>query len=145
MAEKYLQGRTFYLLLSADNWTTTYTAVCLTRQGMDRQRNVSKVDTQCGMAKAFGSVDRVLNFEAVNNLTPAAVAAGVGEASYKKMAEWMEAETELKFRRKTPADGSELYQEGTCKIQSLGDAAEVGNNQTFTVVLEILGALDETP
>lgn len=144
MAVKYLPGRTFYLLLSDDNWTTTYTLVCLQRQGLKRSRAVTKQDSQCGVAKSYGSPDRSMSIEAINNLTPAAVAAGVGEASYKKIASWFEANTELKVRRKTPSDGSELYMESTCKINDLEDAAAVEGNMTFSCTLELEGDLDET-
>ncbi len=141
----YLAGRTFLLLLSDDNWTTTYTLVCLTKQGLKRSRPVTKQDSQCGQAKAYGEVDRTLDVEALNNLTPDAVATGVGEASYKKVSTWFEANTQLKFRRKQPSDGSQLYQEGSCKLANLDDSSEVGNNMTFSFTLEIEGDIDETP
>lgn len=144
MAVKYLSGRTFYLLLSANAFTDTYTLVCLTKQGLDRERPVNKIDTQCEQAKSFGSVDRVMTLECVCNLTPTALAANVGEASYKKISEWFEAETELQMKRKTPTDGSELYQQSTCKISKLSDAAEVAGNLTFTMTLELYGTFDET-
>lgn len=139
----YLAGRTFYLLLSDDSWTTTYTLVCLNKQGMKRSRPVSKQDSQCGQAKAYGEVDRTFDVEAINNLTPNAVVTGVGEASYKKISTWFEANTALKFRRKEPSDGSYLYQEGSCKIANLDDDAESNNNMTFSFTLEIEGDLDE--
>lgn len=141
----YNPGRTFYLYLSDDDWTTTYLAVCLVSQGMKRSRNTNKQDNQCGIAKASGSPDRTLDAEALTNLTPDAVSGGAGEASYKKMSTWFEADTQLSFRRKVPTDGSQLYQEGSCKIASIDDAAEVANNMTFSFSLEIEGALDETP
>jgi hypothetical protein len=144
MAVKYLPGRTFYLLLSADNWTTTYTLVCLTRQGLKRSRAVTKQDSQCGVAKSYGAPDRSMSVEAINNLTPATVAAGVGEASYKLISTWFEANTELKMKRKTPSDGSELYQESACKINDLEDSASVEGNFTFSFTLELEGDLDET-
>ncbi|MGQ0740215.1 MAG: hypothetical protein ACT4OJ_14280 [Bacteroidota bacterium] len=140
----YLPGRTFYLLLSDDNWTTTYTLVCLSKQGLKRNRPVTKQDSQCGQAKAYGEVDRMMDVEAINNLTPDAVAAGVGEASYKKIASWFEANTALKMRRKTPSDGSQLYQESACKLASLDDSAGVAENMTFSFTLELEGDLDET-
>ena len=140
----YLPGRTFYLLLSADSWTTTYTVECLTNQGLKRSRPVTKQDTQCGQAKAYGTPDAMMDVEAVVNLTPDAVAAGVGTASYKLISGWFEANTELKMRRKTPTDGSQLYQESTCKIASIDDAAEVASNMTFSFTLELTGTLDET-
>ena len=140
----YLQGRTFYLLLSDDNWTTAYTLECLTKQGLKRSRSVTKQDTQCGYAKAYGEVDRMMDLEAVTNLTPDAVAAGVATASYKKIAQWFEANTSLKVRRKTPSDGSQQYLESTCRIASMDDSAEVANNQTFSLTLELEGTLDET-
>lgn len=141
----YLAGRTFMLLLSANGFTDTYTLVCLTKQGLKRNRPVSKQDSQCGQAKAYGEVDRTMDIEALNNLTPDALASNVGEASYKLISQWFEANTQLKFRRKQPSDGSQLYQEGSCKIANLDDAAEVGNNMTFSFTLEIEGDLDETP
>lgn len=145
MAEKYLPGRTYYLLLSDDAWTTTYTLVCLTKQGLNRERSVNKQDTQCGFSKSFGAVDRVMDVECVTNLTPTAVAAGVGEASYKKVSAWFEAGTEIKMKRKTPTDGTDQYQESACTIAKLSDAADVGGNQTFSMTLELTGAFDETP
>ncbi len=139
----YNPGRTFLLKLSADNWTTTYTVVCLTRQGMRRSRAVTKQDSQCGVAKAYGAPDRSMPVEAINNLAPAAVAAGVGEASYKQIATWFESNTELKMKRSV-GDGSTLYQEATCRINDLEDAEDVANNMTFSFVLELEGDLDET-
>lgn len=141
----YLAGRTFLLKLSPDNWTTTYTLVCLSKQGMKRSRPVTKQDTQCGQAKAYGEVDRTLDFEALNELDPTAVSGSVGQASYKLVSSWFEANTQLRFKRAEPADGSDLFQEGACKIASLDDDAEVANNMTFSGTLEIEGALDETP
>lgn len=141
----YLPGRTFMLLLSDDNWTTTYTLVCLTKQGLSRSRSVNKQDTQCGIAKAYGPSDANMPIEAVNNLTPNAVSSGVGEASYKKIASWYEANTSIKVKRKTPTDGSQLYLEASARISKLDDAADVGGNMTFSFDLEIEGDLDETP
>lgn len=141
----YLPGRTFLLLLSPDNWTTTYTLVCLTKMGLKRSRPVTKTDTQCGQAKAYGEVDRTLDFEGLNNLTPNAVSAGVGEASYKLVSSWFEANTQLRFKRREPSDGSQLYQEALCKLANLDDSAEVASNMSFSFTLEIEGAIDETP
>lgn len=139
----YLAGRTFYLLLSDDNWTTTYTLVCLQKQSLSRSRAVNKQDSQCGIAKAYGEVDRTMSVEAVHNLTPDAVASGVGEASYKKIATWFEANTALNVKRKTPNDGSYLYMESACRISKLDDVAEVAGNQTFSFELEMEGTFDE--
>ncbi len=144
MSVKYLPGRTFYLLLSANTWTDTYTLVCLTKQGLNRERAVNKVESQCEMAKSFGAVDRVMDVECVTNLTPAALAANVGEASYKLISQWFEADTELSVKRKTPSDGSEQYMESKCKIVKLSDVAEVAGNQTFSMTLELYGTFDET-
>lgn len=144
MAVKYLAGRTYYLLFSANDFTDTYTAVCLTKQGLDRERSVNKVESQCEMAKAFGIVDRSMTVECVTNLTPTALAANVGEASYKLFSQWFEAGTELSIKRKTPSDGSEQYQQSKCKISKISDAAEVAGNQTFTMTLELYGDFDET-
>lgn len=145
MSVKYLNGRTYYVLLSDDNWATTYTLVCLSKQGLDRERSVSKQETQCEMAKSFGIVDRSFTADCVTNLTPAAVAAGVGEASYKKLSTWFEAGTELRWKRKSPADGSDQYQESRCVINKLSDAVEVNNNQSFSLSFELVGDFDETP
>lgn len=141
----YLPGRTFYVYLTDDNWTTTYTLECLTKGGLKRSRPVNKQDTQCGQAKSYGTPDRMMDLEAVTNLTPDAVAAGVGTASYKKIAQWFEAATALKVRRKFPTDGSQQYLESDCKIASLDDDAEVAANQTFSLTLELEGVPDETP
>lgn len=140
----YLAGRTFNLLLSDDNWTTTYTLVCLTKQGLKRSRAVTKQDSQCGIAKAYGEVDRMMDVEAINNLTPDAVASGVGEASYKKIATWFENNTALKIKRRSPTDGSNLYMESNGKIANLDDSAGVAENMTFSFTLE-LDDIDETP
>ncbi len=133
------------LELSDDNFTTTYTLVCLTKQGMRRSRSVTKQDTQCEIAKAYGAADRMMPIEAVNNLTPDAVSSGVGEASYKKIASWFEANTTIKMKRRTPSDGSQLFQLGECKINNLEDSESVGDNMTFSFELELQGDLDETP
>lgn len=133
----YLPGRTFYLLLSDDSWTTTYTLVCLQKQGLSRSRAVTKQESQCGVAKAYGEVDRTFPVEAINNLTPDAVAAGVGEASYKKIATWFEANTALKVKRRTPTDGSQLYMEANCKISKMDDSVDSTNNMTFSFELEL--------
>lgn len=140
----YLGGRTFYLKLSADNWTTTYTLVCLVKQGLTRSRAVTKQDSQCGTAKAYGEVDRMMSVEAINNLTPDPVASGVGEASYKLIASWLEANTALKVKRQTPSDGSQLYMESACRISKLDDSAGVADNFTFNFELELEGDIDET-
>lgn len=140
----YLAGRTHYLLLSDDSWTTTYTLVCLTKQGMSRSRAVTKQDSQCEMAKAYGASDGTMSVEAVNNLTPNAVSAGVGEASFKKVSAWYEANTQLKVKRKAPSDGSQLYIESSCKISKIDESADVAGNQTFSFELELEGVLDET-
>ena len=144
MAQTYLQGRTFYLTLSANSGTDVYTLVCLTKQGLSRDRAVTKQDSQCGIAKAYGAVDRSMNVEAINNLTPAALAAHVGEASYTLCATWFEANTLLTVTRKTPTDGSYLYMSGTARIQKLDDSADVAGSMTFNMVLEFEGDLDET-
>lgn len=144
VTKTYLAGRTFYLLLSDDNWTTTYTLVCLTKQGLKRSRPVNKQDSQCGQAKSYGEVDRNMDVEAINNLTPDAVSAGVGEASYKKIAAWFEANTVLKVKRKTPSDGSHLYMESSARIANLDDSEGVADNMTFSFTLELEGDIDET-
>lgn len=140
----YLPGRTFYLLMSDDNWTTTYTLVCLVKQGLKRSRSVTKQESQCEMAKSFGAVDRTFSVEAVNNLTPDAVASNVGEASYKKIASWFEAATPLKIKRKSPSDGSHLYMESSATIVGMDDSAAVADNMTFNFEMELTGDLDET-
>lgn len=141
--KNYQPGRTFMLLVSDDNWTTTLTVVCLNKQGLKRSRPVNSVDTQCGFSKAYGSADRKFDAEAVNNLTPDAVVAGVGEASYKKFASWFEANTELKFKREA-ADDTQLFQEFSGKLASLDDANDVNTNMTFSFTVEI-ESIDETP
>lgn len=139
----YNPGRTYYLLISDDNWTTTYTLECITKHGLKRSRSVNKQDTQCGIAKARGSVDRMMDVEAVTNLTPDAVASGVGTASYKKVATWFEADTALKVKRKV-GDGSTDYLESGARIVSLDDSNDVASNQTYSLTLELEGTLDET-
>lgn len=143
VVKTYLPGRTFYLLLTNDSWTTTYTLVCLTNQGLKRSRSVNKQDSQCGVAKAYGEVDRMMDVQAINNLTPDAVAAGVGEASYKLISTWFEANTVLRMKRLT-GDGSTLYQESQCKVAGIDDAADVAGNMTFGFTLELEGTFDET-
>jgi hypothetical protein len=140
----YLPGRTQYLYVSPDNWTTTYTLVCVNKLGLKSSRAVNKQESQCGVAKEFGADDNTLDVEAINNLTPDAVVAGVGEASYKLVRSWFVAVTELKWRRKTPTDGSQLFQEGVAKIANIDDENSVGENMTFSFTLEIIGAIDET-
>jgi hypothetical protein len=144
MAHKYLSGRTWYLLMSVNAFTDTYTLVCLTKQGLNRERAVNKQDTQCELSKSFGAVDRVLDLECVTDLTPAALAANVGEASYKLISQWFEAGTVVKIRRKTPTDGSELFQESSGTITKLSDATEVAGNMTFSMTIELTGDFDET-
>lgn len=141
----YVPGRTFYLLLSADSWTTTYTLVCLMKQGLSRSRAVNKQESQCGVAKSYGEVDRTMAVEAMNNTSPDAVALGVGEASYKQIAIWFEANTLLKVRRKYPsATGAEVFMESECRISKLDDSVAVADNMTFNFDLELEGAIDET-
>jgi hypothetical protein len=140
----YLQGRTFYVLLSDDNWTTTYTLECLTKQSLSRSRAVNKIDNQCEVSKAYGNVDRNMPLEAVNNLTPDAVSGGVGTASYKKMSAWFEANTQIRVKRKTPSDGSQLYMESACKVSKLDDVVDVASVMTYSLELELEGTFDET-
>lgn len=140
----YLAGRTFNLTLSANAGTDVYTLVCLMKQGVTRERAVNKQDTQCGIAKAFGAVDRTMTVEAVNNLTPDALASNVGEASYKLIAQWFEANTVLQVTRKSPTDGSLIFMQSNARIQKLDDAADVAGNQTFSFTLEFEGTFDET-
>jgi hypothetical protein len=140
----YLPGRTFYLLMSTNSFTDTYTLVCLTKQGLTRSRSVNKQDSQCGIVKSYGEPDRVMTVEAVNNLTPDALTANVGEASYKLLATWFEANTLLYIRRKTPSDGSQLFMEGTARISKLDDSAGVADNHSFSFELEFEGTFDET-
>jgi hypothetical protein len=144
MAVKYLAGRTFYLTFSPDAGTSVYTAVCLIKQGVNRSRSVTKVDNQCEVSKAYGMPDRNMTVECMNNLTPAALAAGVGEASHKLFATWFEANTQLTIKRKTPSDGSEQYMESLGRIVKLDDVADVGSNQTFSLEVEFEGTFDET-
>lgn len=141
----YLPGRTFYLLLSTTSvFTDTYTLVCLQKQGVSRSRAVNKQDSQCGIAKAYGEVDRTMAVEAINNLTPNALAANVGEASYKLIATWFEANTLIYVRRKSPTDGSLLYMDSPARISKLDDSVDVAGNMTFSFELEFEGAWDET-
>ena len=141
----YIPGRIFYLLLSADSFTTTYTLVCLMKQGLSRSRAVNKQESQCGIAKSYGEVDRTMSVEAINNTTPDAVALGVGQCSYKQIATWFEGNTLLKVRRKYPtADGTGLFMESECRVSKLDDTNDVANNMTFNFELELEGAIDET-
>lgn len=144
--KNYIQGRTFYVLFSDDDWTTTYTAVCLSKQGLNRERPVTKQNSQCGVAKSYGPVDRNMDFECINNTTPDAVSAGVGEASYKKFATWFEANTALKVKRMDPSDtGVNLYFEADCRLSKLSDSADSETNMTFSFSVEIEGDPVETP
>lgn len=140
----YLAGDTFYLDLSVNNFTDTYTLVCLRRQGMKRQLERRTQTSQCGVNKAHGEWDRTLDVEAFNNLTPDALVSNVGEASYKLIAQWAEAKTTVYFERKSPADGSYLYQSGTAKIINLDDEEPSDENMSFSFTLDIL-TIDETP
>jgi hypothetical protein len=139
----YVQGRTFLLKLSPDAGTTWYTLVCLIKQGLNRERPVTKQDSQCGQAKAYGEVDRNMDVECLNNLTPDAVAAGVGEASYQLVSQWFESNTLLQMEREV-GDGSDLYQSSDCRVSKIADTEEVATNMTFSFTLELEGDFDET-
>src|SRR6185503_1328172 len=108
-----IKGRTFLFKVSDDNWTTTYTLVCLMSQRGRASRQKNTIDSQCGLYTSRGSVDRTYELVFMVNTTPDAVAAGVGEVSGKKWQEWFEADTVLKFKRQWPTgSGTDFHQEG---------------------------------
>jgi hypothetical protein len=146
MALTTIQGTGFLLKLSPDNWTTTYTVVCLTNQGMNRERDVNVTATQCGTASGRGPIKRSIDATLVVNTTPAAVASGVGEASYKLLETWIETDTALLFKRESPVgSGTDIYQVGTCWLTKMNDSAAVGEKMVCDITLTIDGDLDLTP
>jgi predicted secreted protein len=146
MATAIIQGRSFFLYLSDDNWTTKYKVVCLEGQNLDAERSVQETDTQCGVLVSFGNAKATIQATGVCNTTPAAVAAGAGEASYKKLQTWFWANTALLFKRQSPdAAGTDLNQEGTCYISKLGDSAQVDGKLIFSMTLSVQGDVDITP
>lgn len=146
MALTPIQGKAFLLKLSPDAFTSTYTVVCLTSQSMNRERPVNNTDTQCGTVSGRGNPTRSIDATLVVNTTPAALAAGVGEASYKLLEQWFEGDTALTFKRESPVgSGTDIYQTGTCYITKLNDTAQVGEKMVCDVTLTIDGVLDLTP
>lgn len=139
-------SKNFLLKLSDDNFETTYTVVCLTKQGMTRSRQVNEKDTQCGIMTSRGAAKRVIPFELVVNTTPNAVVTGVGEASYKKLEEWFENDVALQFKRESPVGaGTDLSQTGVCYITRFDDDETVGEYMSASGDLTIEGEIDLTP
>jgi len=132
--------------VSADSWTTTYTLVCLMNQRMRASRSTQTQDTQCGVVKSRGSVDRTFELQFLCNATPDAVAVGVGEVSYELWQSWFEADTLLKFKRQSPdGSGTDLHQEGSIYIDNIDDEAAVDGNMVITSTVTVDGVLDITP
>jgi hypothetical protein len=138
-------GKDILLKLSDDNWTTTYTLVCLTKQGFKGSTPVTKKPTQCGQAVGISANDNTFSFDAVMNTTPTAVSAGVGEASLKKVRSWYNSNTLLKVKRSIGSAGADDYIEASAYLTSLSDELAVEDVMTFSGELTVIGDLDLTP
>lgn len=139
-------GRTLMFKVSANNWTDSYTLVCLMNQRMRAARSSNKQDTQCGIVTSRGSIDRTFELQFLDNATPDALVTNVGEVSYELWQSWFEADTALKFKRQSPTgSGTDLHQEGTIYIESIDDEAAVDGNLIVTSTVSVQGVLDITP
>jgi hypothetical protein len=130
MATTTINARTFLLKVSPDNGTSKYTLVCIEKHEAKRSRDVQERDTQCGLLTSRKAPKRTFPFSLVVNTTPAALAAGVGEASLELLLTWFENETALTIYRNSPDAGTDLYETGTVYITRLDDAAQVGEYVT---------------
>jgi len=141
-----IKGRVLKFKVSIDAWTTTYTLVCLMNQRMRSSRSTATQDTQCGVVKSRGSVDRTYELQFLCNATPDAVAAGAGEISYELWQAWFESDQIIKFKRQSPdGSGTDLHQEGNIYIDSIDDEAAVDGNLVVTTTVSVDGVLDITP
>lgn len=141
-----IKGRVLKFKVSIDAWVTTYTLVCLMSQRMRAARSVNTQDTQCGIVKSRGSIDRTFELQFLNNTTPDVVVAGIGEVSYEQWQSWFEADQAILFKRQSPdGTGTDLHQEGTMYIDSVDDEAAVDGNLVVTSTVSVQGTLDITP
>jgi hypothetical protein len=142
MATTTIKGKDFLLKLSPDNGTSKYTLVCLEGHSYSGKRNKTKRDTQCGAIVSRGEPERTIQVTGVVNTTPAALAAGVGEASLELIQSWFENDTALTMYRQMPvATGDDFKQQGTVYIEELGDDVKVGEYMSFNLTLGVDGNL----
>ena len=141
-----IRGKLFLLILSPDNGASKYTLVCLTKHDFNSERTETEVETQCGTLVDVGEPKSDINVDGICNTTPAALAAGVGEASLELLMTWYLAATALKVYRQSPTGtGLDLSVESACKISKISDSAEVGKYVSFNMKLKLDGDLDITP
>lgn len=140
-----IQGKLVPLLLSADNWTTSLTLVCLVSSGFKTSFPVNEEESQCGVHVGIGSNKFSIDFQAIAKTDPAAVAGGVGEASYKQVLAWSLNQTKLKFKRQHGTNGADFYQSGEVYLNDLSEDAATGQIVKFSGTLTGTGTLDITP
>ena len=144
MAATYLQGSELPLLLSDDNWTTTYTLSCLVSTGLKLGYSITTEENQCGIATGVGSVSFSIPFSAHVNATPDAVVSNAGQVSFKQMQDWVKDRELLKFKLFSGASGVDFYSSGDVYLNDLNLESQLGSVIKMSGTLTGTGVLDTT-
>lgn len=135
-----LNGDDILAELSFDNGENFETIVCLIRQGTEVSRNVTEVNTQCGLLLGKGVLNRNHPVEGAVNISTAA-----GYLSYAKLQEMINDWIPAIFRQQHGVEGANLLNQGSVYLTELSLDSPVDNIVTFTGTLRGWGSWATTP
>ena len=114
--------------------------ICETENSMDGTANVTTTVTKCGTIQTVSPPVYNFNFDAVADTAPTAT-----QVSYEQVKMWFNSNTLLDFKRTSPSDGSNFYEEGEGYLSALSDAAPAEGAFTFNGTFAVTGSLDLIP
>lgn len=138
MAYTDIQGSEVLLQLSSDNFTTTYSIVCLQTADFNLKSPVTTEESQCGTHTAIGKGSFTVNFSGIMSSSPAVPSGSpsVGQASYKQLLSWASSQQLLSFRMQHGTLGVDFFESGSCYLSDLtrtwGNAQLVKFSGTLT-------------
>lgn len=114
--------------------------ICETENSMDATANVTTTVTKCSTIQSVSPPVYNFNFDAVAETSPSAT-----QVSYEQMLSWFNGNTLLDFKRESPSGGADFYQQGSCYISALSDAAPAEGAFTFSGTVAVTGTIDLIP
>jgi TP901-1 family phage major tail protein len=136
-----INGKDVVLKLRENGTTGSYlNLVCETSNSMDATANVTTTVTKCSTLQAVAAPVYNFKVDAIVETAP-----GGSEVSYEQVLSWLNSNTKLDFKREYPSGGADFYQQGTCYISSLSDAAAAEGYMTFSIGFAVTGSLDIIP
>lgn len=135
-------GKDITMGLRENGTTGSYLSlVCETTNSMDASANVTAVVTKCSTLQSVAPPTYNFSVDGITETAPTG-----SQVSYEQLLSWFNVNTLLDFKRENPAaSGTNFYQQGTCYISALSDAAPAEGYMSFSVTFAVTGNLDIIP